>query len=313
MKLIPEQIINLRNKLLREEDPLISDYLNDLKENKADDMFKIKYADYVSENLYNMNRVNNYKIKQLLETSEYVFERDIEKINIGTRFIIRDEEYDEDEEYTLVETIDGLETNEKFISTSSPMGMSLLGKKEGELVEYETPYGKIKIKIKEIEKRQEEYIKPIRQQGKSVIEDENDQFSSISTTQNYLLLTELNKLLKNANTRNLEETKIRINTIKELLNRKKENGTEDNTIGIGTIFSIKLDNGVSIENIEMINRAYSDEFDDEYIERISPLGEKIFGLSENDTFNIKIGENEINGYVYNIKNSLTKNKTYVKK
>ena len=51
MKLIPEQIINLRKKLINQDNFIYKEYIDDIKNNKADDMFKIAYHDYSTENM----------------------------------------------------------------------------------------------------------------------------------------------------------------------------------------------------------------------------------------------------------------------
>ena len=78
------------------------------------------------------------------------------------------------------------------------------------------------------------------------------------------------------------------------------------SIGIGTNFSfiINTTTGVINKRVEMINRAVSNELEDEYIERISPLGSKVFGLRENEEFTIRNSDGrKLKGMVYDIDNS----------
>ena len=62
----------------------------------------------------------------------------------------------------------------------------------------------------------------------------------------------------------------------------------------------------------MINRAYSNEYEGEYIERISSLGSQLFGLKENEEFTTKINNKNVVGYVYNIENCIKKPNTLTK-
>ena len=64
---------------------------------------------------------------------------------------ISDEETEAEEEYTLVST---KEANifEKKISTDSPIGIAIIGKKKGQIVEVKTPLGTLKYKIIKISK-----------------------------------------------------------------------------------------------------------------------------------------------------------------
>ena len=314
MKLIPEQIINLRKKLINQDNFIYKEYIDDIKNNKADDMFKIAYHDYSTENMMNLSKTRINDADKLLKNSECIEERNIDSIDIGTRFIIYDEEFDETEEYTLVETLEGLTTLNGFVSTSSPMGSAVLGKKENEIVEYEGPVGKIKLKVESIESNPDNYIKPLRNNSNYSIEEIED-YQEITPSQRYLLYLELSKLEKQISNKNLNELKSRYEEIKQLLSREVLNGTEDDTIGIGSRFSLHIkdhEREYDLEDIEMINRAYSNEYEGEYIERISSLGSQLFGLKENEEFTTKINNKNVVGYVYNIENCIKKPNTLTK-
>ncbi len=65
------------------------------------------------------------------------------------------------------------------------------------------------------------------------------------------------------------------------------------------------DKKVEVRRFEMINSAVSTELDRNYIERISNLGSKLYGLSENDEFIVRIGNsNFISGIVFDIENKI---------
>ena len=332
MKIIPEQIISLRKTIKLYDDTLNKQYLEDLKNNKADDMFKIQYKDYVSENMFNRSRDTLRIAYELLEKGEYVTDVETDCIDIGTKFTVYDEEYDEEETYILVETLEGVKSTDKYISTSSPMGKAVQGARIGDEIIYEVPAGKIKLVIKNIEQDKEKYIKPIRsvktssRMSKTIRsdikesikrgEDIQDEYKSITPSQSLLLRLELTRLSKNISRDNMIQSKKRISEIKELLERKVISENDDDTIGVGTIFSIELNTSEGkkiIKDAEMINVAVSNEYDEEYIERISPLGTKVLGLREEDSFIVRINRENVIGRVFNIRNSKTNKNSTIKK
>lgn len=70
-------------------------------------------------------------------------------IQIGSRVKIRDVEFDEVEEYLIVGATEADPVAGK-ISNLSPLGSELLGKKQGEEIEVESPGGIVKYEILEI-------------------------------------------------------------------------------------------------------------------------------------------------------------------
>lgn len=70
-------------------------------------------------------------------------------VSLGSRVKIRDMEYEEDLEYTIVGTAEADPSN-YLISNESPVGQAILGKSEGEEVEVKVPAGIIKYKILEV-------------------------------------------------------------------------------------------------------------------------------------------------------------------
>ena len=74
---------------------------------------------------------------------------------------------------------------------------------------------------------------------------------------------------------------------------------DDGTIGVGTRFELKYNKDGQIETLtgEMINQAVSDEVDTDYVERISPLGQQIYGLRAGDPFTFRDGNKVYKGSV----------------
>ena len=78
-------------------------------------------------------------------------EIDTKTVQIGNTVKIKDLEFDEDLEYTIVGSTEvDLENNK--ISNESPIGSALLGAKRNQVVEAETPGGTVKFKILSITK-----------------------------------------------------------------------------------------------------------------------------------------------------------------
>lgn len=93
------------------------------------------------------------EIEFVLKHSKVIDEDEISKtkVTIGAKIKLRDEELEKEEEYTLVSN---KEANifENKISTDSPIGMAIVGKKKGQIVDVKTPLGTLKYKIVKISK-----------------------------------------------------------------------------------------------------------------------------------------------------------------
>ena len=73
-------------------------------------------------------------------------EIDLETVQIGNIVKVRDLEFKEDVEYTIVGSTE-VNLAENKISNESPLGKALLGAKKGETIEVNAPAGVIKYKI----------------------------------------------------------------------------------------------------------------------------------------------------------------------
>src|SRR3989338_5029193 len=87
------------------------------------------------------------EIKYLLRVGKIQESAQIEQIGFGNTVTVHNG--DEELTFTVVEELEADPANAK-ISTSSPIGSSLINKKMGERVEVETPNGKIVLKILKI-------------------------------------------------------------------------------------------------------------------------------------------------------------------
>ena len=76
---------------------------------------------------------------------------DVSVVGIGAKVRILDMEFDEEEEYHIVGSVEA-DADRKRISNESPVGAALLGKKVGDIAEVVTPAGTIQFKIIDIHK-----------------------------------------------------------------------------------------------------------------------------------------------------------------
>ena len=94
------------------------------------------------------------EIEQILRTATFIDDSEVgtEVVSLGNVVRVLDMEYDEEDEYTLVGFTEA-DPLKLFISNESPIGAALMGAHLGDVVEAETPGGKIRLKILNIRKR----------------------------------------------------------------------------------------------------------------------------------------------------------------
>jgi transcription elongation factor GreA len=71
-------------------------------------------------------------------------------VNIGSRVLVLDTQYNEELTYTILGSGEGDPDNGK-ISNESPLGSALIGKKAGDSVEFSTPNGIVVFKVISVE------------------------------------------------------------------------------------------------------------------------------------------------------------------
>lgn len=91
------------------------------------------------------------KIETMLRNAKIIDDEDIttDKVSIGSKVLVKDLEYDEEIEYTIVGVAES-DPYEGKISNESPVGSALLGRKSGETVEVHVPDGIIEYKVLDI-------------------------------------------------------------------------------------------------------------------------------------------------------------------
>ncbi len=116
----------------------------DLSENSEYDSAKIEQAELEERIL---------KLEGMLRKA-IIIEEDaisLDKVNIGVKVKIKDLEYDEVEDYSIVGSTEA-DPYENKISNESPVGTALIGKKVGDVVKIQVPDGTIRYEVLEIYK-----------------------------------------------------------------------------------------------------------------------------------------------------------------
>ena len=143
----------------------LEDELQDLKVNQRREIAqKIKEAREqgdLSENAeYDAAKEEQAKIEARIEEIEKMLKNvdvfddddvDESKVSIGCKVVIRDIEYDDDFEFKIVGSTEANSLEGK-ISNESPVGIALIGKSEGDVIEVEVPAGVVKYEILKIVK-----------------------------------------------------------------------------------------------------------------------------------------------------------------
>lgn len=138
-----EHLVTVRRKEVAER---IKEAISfgDISENSEYDSAKIDQAD-LEEKIAKLESMLRKAI--IIEEDAITFDQ----VNIGVKVKIKDLEYDEVIDYTIVGSTEA-DPYECKISNESPVGSSLIGKKVGDVVEIQVPDGVIKYEILEIYK-----------------------------------------------------------------------------------------------------------------------------------------------------------------
>ena len=91
------------------------------------------------------------ELEQTLKNVKVVAEINTDAISIGTKVMVRDMDFEEDIEYTLVGSNEA-DALENKISDQSPIGHAIIGAKVGDILTIAIPNGQMRIKILSITK-----------------------------------------------------------------------------------------------------------------------------------------------------------------
>lgn len=327
MKLTPEQVVGLRRAIVEKRQSLdgYKDYLEDNRTTSIDDINRLRIGDIFTETGFSMDRQAYYKYTDILEDAEIVTEPCLDHIDVGTKFVAVYDGEDEETVFTLVETAQFISSYNGFVSIDSPLGKAAFGHKDGDYCTFKVGDRKIGFTIKSIVRNIDDYLRTINsvQKGdrrcraaereiKEAIEsgdiEKQEELRALTHSQTVLLKTEYERLKRELMRNKNNSIITRMSNIKRLLETRKvvcPNPNSD-TIGVGTIFSVKLTSSkgeLNFENVELVNCAVSDEYSFEYMERIGAIGYAVYGLREGDSFKVRIGNVYYTGVVYNINNS----------
>ena len=89
------------------------------------------------------------ELEYMIEHAKIIEERDNNKVSIGSTVKIEYIEDEEEEEYKIVGSLEA-NPSENRISNESPLGIAILNKKLGDIVNVDSPNGAYSIKILEI-------------------------------------------------------------------------------------------------------------------------------------------------------------------
>ena len=106
-----------------------------------------------AKNAQAANETKIAELEQKLRFAKIIDESEIdtEIVQVGNIVKVRDMEFKEDDEYTIVGTTE-VDLAQNKISNESPIAIALLGKKVGDTVSVEAPAGTLKLKILKITK-----------------------------------------------------------------------------------------------------------------------------------------------------------------
>ncbi len=91
------------------------------------------------------------EIEKILKNAEVVDDESAKSgaINLGSTVVVYDEEFEEEITFKLVGSTEAKSLENK-ISNESPLGKAMIGKKEGDVLEVETPGGMLKYQIRKV-------------------------------------------------------------------------------------------------------------------------------------------------------------------
>lgn len=110
-----------------------------------------EYEDAKNEQAFIEGRV--ITLEKMLRNARIINddEVDTETVNIGSKVILKDLEFGETVEYTIVGTAES-DPSQNKISNESPVGKAIIGMKKGSTVDVNVPAGIIQYKIMDIKK-----------------------------------------------------------------------------------------------------------------------------------------------------------------
>ncbi|WP_426348216.1 transcription elongation factor GreA [Alloiococcus sp. CFN-8] len=136
-----EHLKTVKRKEITEKIKVALGY-GDLSENS-------EYDEAKNEQAFTEGRI--IQLENMLKNAEVVDENDIstDVVSIGSKVKVKDYEFDEEVDYTIVGSAEA-DPMEFKISNESPVGRGLMGKKVGDVIEVTVPGGVNKFEVLEI-------------------------------------------------------------------------------------------------------------------------------------------------------------------
>ncbi len=148
-----EGVKKLQDELERRKTEVAADIAERLKEARSlgDLAENSEYNDAKNAQAENERRI--MEIESILKNAQVIDEDNISKtkVTLGALVKIRDEETLEEQEYVLVGNKEEDIFNNR-ISSESPVGAAIIGRKKGEIVDVRAPAGILRYKILKISK-----------------------------------------------------------------------------------------------------------------------------------------------------------------
>lgn len=110
-----------------------------------------EYEDAKNEQAFNEGRV--ITLEKMLRNARVINDEDVDTntVGVGSRVTLKDLEFGDIVEYTIVGTAES-DPSQNMISNESPVGKTILGKKKDSIVDVNVPAGVIQYKIIDIKK-----------------------------------------------------------------------------------------------------------------------------------------------------------------
>ncbi|MCL0080650.1 transcription elongation factor GreA [Peptococcaceae bacterium] len=108
-----------------------------------------EYEDAKNEQAFIEGRI--LTIKKMLQHAKVIESENLDKeiVSLGSTILIKDLEFSDQFQYSIVGSVEADPTANK-ISNESPVGKEVLGKKKGEVIEVDVPAGKLQYEIIDI-------------------------------------------------------------------------------------------------------------------------------------------------------------------
>jgi len=138
-----EQLKSVKRREIAERIKIAISY-GDISENS-------EYEDAKNEQAFVEGRI--IKLEKMLRNASIITKEDVDTglVGIGSHVLIRDMEFGDEMEYTIVGRAEADPTENK-ISNESPVGRALLGRAIGDKIEVNVPVGTIQYEILEIKR-----------------------------------------------------------------------------------------------------------------------------------------------------------------